>query len=334
MSRHSRRQAVIHFIVYLAVRVVVFVVQTVSPRIAYILADTVGDAMSRLIRRRSKTALENVCHAFPELASNPAAADALVGAMYRHLARAAVEVILAGRKLRPSTWQRYMSFNEDEKALLLQAFDSKRPVLIVTAHLGNWELAGLAFGLLGYRTYAIARALDNPYLDRYVRRLRCATGQDIIAKHGDFDRLASALAAGGNVATLADQDAGPHGVFVDFFGRPASTHKAVALLALKHDIVLFVGAVPRVPRHCHPPGHGRPAEGLEPMCYAFELGEVIDPRGYAGLPRAAAVRAITAQYTAALERLIRRYPEQYFWLHRRWKTCPPTPTHRWVARAA
>ncbi len=328
------RRAVIQIIVYLTVRVVVFVVQTVSPRVAYTLADAAGDALSWVMRRRSKTAVENIRQAFPELSDDTAAAAALVGVMYRHLARAAVEILLASRKLRRSTWQRYMSIDQDVKTILLQAFDSQRPVMIVTAHLGNWELAGLAFGLLGYRTHAIARPLDNPYLDRFVHRLRSATGQNIIAKHGDFDRLAAVLAAGGNVATLADQDAGPQGVFVDFFGRPASTHKAVALLALKHDIVLFVGAVPRVCRNGHPPSHGRPADGLEPMCYSFELGDVIDPRGYAGLPRAAAVRAITARYTVALERLIRCYPEQYFWLHRRWKTRPPAYAPRRAARAA
>src|SRR5436189_235379 len=80
-------------------------------------------------------------------------------------------------------------------------------------------------GANGFRTYAIARTLDNPHLERFLKRFRTATGQEIIGKTDDFDRLTAALSAGGKVATLADQDAGSRGVFVDFFGRPASAHK-------------------------------------------------------------------------------------------------------------
>jgi KDO2-lipid IV(A) lauroyltransferase len=92
---------------------------------------------------------------------------------------------------------------------------------------------------------------------------------------------------------------------VDFFGRPASAHKAVALMAMEFDAPMVVVGVPRV---------GGPLE------YAIVNEDWIDPRDYAGRPDA--VRAITQRYHAALERLVRRHPEQYFWLHRRWKTQP------------
>ena len=113
------------------------------------------------------------------------------------------------------------------------------------------------------------------------------------------------MRAGGKVATLGDQDAGPRGVFVEFFGRPASAHKAVALMAIEYDAPMAVVGVPRVG---------------EPMRYETVCEEVIDPREYTDRPDA--VKAITQRYHAALERLIRRHPEQYFWLHRRWKTQP------------
>jgi KDO2-lipid IV(A) lauroyltransferase len=147
--------------------------------------------------------------------------------------------------------------------------------------------------------------LDNPHLERFLKRFRQATGQTIVAKTDDFGRLTAALRAGGKVATLADQDAGARGVFVDFFGRSASAHKAVALMALEFDALIVVIGVPRVG---------------EPMHYAVACEDVIDPREYAERPDA--VRAITQRYHAALERLIRRHPEQYFWLHSRWKTRP------------
>ncbi len=177
----------------------------------------------------------------------------------------------------------------------------------MTGHFGNWELGGYTLGLLGFSTFAIARKLDNPYLNDFLlHRFRQRTGQRILYKDGDFERIQAVLAGGGAIATLGDQDAGRRGQFVDFFGRPASTHKAVALLALEFDAVMAVIGVPRFG---------------EPMRYEVRVEEVILPEEYAGRPDA--VRAITQRFTAALERMVRRAPEQYFWLHRRWKHEPP-----------
>ncbi|HXD89203.1 MAG TPA: lysophospholipid acyltransferase family protein [Urbifossiella sp.] len=301
---------------YLAVRAIVAAAQTVYPWMAYRFADAFAAAAVRLLRRRVETASDNIRQAFPHLADQPAHIDRLVHDMFRHFAHVALEFILMPRKLNRSTLRRHLAFPDEP--LVASLFNSGRPVLVVTAHFGNWEVAGAAFGLLGYRTHAIARVLDNPYLERYLLRLRQATGQTIIAKQDDFARLDAILSEGGNVATLVDQDAGPRGLFVDFFGRKAAAHKAVALLALKYDAIILVGSVPRLPRPKNADG-----DGLEAMRYAYALEEVIDPRGYASRGRAAAVRAITERYTAAFERFIRRHPEQYFWLHRRWKTQPP-----------
>ena len=104
---------------------------------------------------------------------------------------------------------------------------------------------------------------------------------------------------------------------MDFFGRPASTHKAVALMAMEFDAVMAVLGVP--------PFHGQgvplcPPAGMDGTYYAIEVEDVIDPRDYAD--RTDAVKAITQRYTSALVRLIRRHPEQYFWLHRGWKHQP------------
>ncbi|MGL4550595.1 MAG: lysophospholipid acyltransferase family protein, partial [Gemmataceae bacterium] len=100
-------------------------------------------------------------------------------------------------------------------------------------------------------------------------------------------------------------DAGPRGEFVTFFGRPASTYKSLALLSLRHDAVILVLGAARVgPR----------------IDYRVYLEDVIDPGEYADRPDA--VRAITQRFTAGLEAMARRHPEQYFWLHRRWKHRP------------
>jgi len=305
--------------VYLVVRFVVALVQMVPPRIAYAVADFLAWLVYKLVRSRREVALENVRAAFPELANDPADADRLVRKMYRHFLRATVELMLLPRKLHISNWRKHLVLAHG--SLTLPPLLGDRSVLVVTAHFGNWEMAGFALGLFGFRTYAIARVLDNPYLERYALKFRQGTGQTIIAKNDDFARLTEVMKHGGKVATLADQDAGSRGVFVNFFGRPASTHKAIALMAVQFDALIVVMGVPRVSREDYPQRPDfEPDSPLAPLFYAVKCADVIDPREYAADPNA--VKAITARYSAGLERLIREHPEQYFWLHRRWKSVP------------
>ncbi len=287
--------------VYLAVRALVCAFQAAPTRWAFAAAELLARLAYRVDRRHREVAADNLRHAFPEL--SPAAVDRLVRDCYRHFATLVVEIALLPRKLRYHNWRRYASLAGDRR--LVRGLLGRRPLLIVTGHFGNWELAGFLLGALGFKTFAIARVLDNPHLERFLKTFRQRTGQALVAKKDDFGRLTAALKSGGKVATLGDQDAGPRGVFVEFFGRPASAHKAVALMAIEFDAVMAVCGTPRVGG---------------PLQYETVCEEVIDPRDYAGRPDA--VKAITRRYHAALERLIRRHPEQYFWLHRRWKTQP------------
>jgi KDO2-lipid IV(A) lauroyltransferase len=152
--------------------------------------------------------------------------------------------------------------------------------------------------------HAIARPLDNPYLDRYLNRFRTGTGQEIVSKYDVLRQMGEFLHRNKIVIFLADQDARRHGLFVPFFGRPASTFKAPAVMALRHGVPLLMADIYRTGffRHegiVHPP--------LE-----------IPP----GMKGEEAVRHLVTAYTARLEGFVRRHPEQYLWLHRRWKTRP------------
>jgi KDO2-lipid IV(A) lauroyltransferase len=312
-----KRSRVLDFAAYLAIRVVVCVIQTVPTAAAFWFADRIAGLLHRHVHSRRRVALDNLVAAYPELAAQPGRADELVREMYRHFVRAVVEALLLGRKLHITNWRSYLTLYPAvgmPRAMLAP----DRAALLITGHFGNWELLGYATGAMGFKSYAIARVLDNPYLERYTHRLRQSSGQTLIAKKDDFDRLTEVMRGKAKVATLADQDAGPRGVFINFFGRPASTHKAVALMAIEFDAVMVVFGVPRVNRALHPALP--PAKGMESVFYAVEVEDVIDPRDFADRPDA--VKAITERYTAALERLIRRHPEQYFWLHRRWKHQP------------
>jgi Kdo2-lipid IVA lauroyltransferase/acyltransferase len=301
------RSAFSQYCVYLVIRVVVAVIQALPFRWCDTIADGLAWLLYKVNRRHRDVARDNLRNAFGNQLAGPEL-EGTIKQVYRHFARMLLEILHAPRRLRPHNWRRHIELvgGRDVVGCLL----SDRPLLIVTGHFGNWEIAGYALGLLGFRTYAIARTLDNPYVEKFLRQFRERTGQKLLAKKGDFDQMQEILEEGGVIATLADQDAGQRGLYVDFFGRPASTHKAIALMALEYQVPLVVVTVPNVGK---------------PLDYSIRLQELIRPEEYANRPNA--VKTLTERFTSALERGIRQAPEQYFWLHRRWKH-QPAPKRR------
>jgi KDO2-lipid IV(A) lauroyltransferase len=298
----KQRSRVADYAVYLVVRILVCAIQSLSLAASRRLAGALAWLAYHVDRRHREVALDNLRRAYPGRFGE-AQLHHLVRNVYRHFCRMLVEIIHLPRRLHSENWREHIELTGGRT--MVECLLADRPLLIVTGHFGNWEMAGYVLGLLGFRTYAIARTLDNPHLDAFLLKFREKTGQTILDKENDLPRIQGVLRGGGVLATLADQDAGQRGQFVDFFGRPASTHKAVALLALEHDAVLVVAGVPRVG---------------EPLTYRVLIEDAIRPEEYAGRPDA--VRRITERFTAALERLVRRFPTQYFWLHRRWKHQP------------
>lgn len=302
----KERNRAVDYAVYTVVRLIVAFLRALP----YSMACRVGEGLAWVVRKVDKrhrlVAKENLQHAFPGLYSEDDL-DLFVANVYRHFCRMIVEIVHLDRRVHITNWRSHLEYaSPEDSRKTIRAFLGGRPVLLVTPHFGNWEFASYVMGLLGFKIFAIARPLDNPYLDAWMRRWREATGQKMIAKKGEYDRIEEVLKTGNVLGTLGDQDAGARGMFVPFFNRPASTHKAVALLAIEFNVPMLVLATARVG---------------EPMRYRVYVEDVIDPQDYPN--RADAVRAITERFTLALERLIRRHPEQYFWLHRRWKHQPP-----------
>jgi KDO2-lipid IV(A) lauroyltransferase len=178
--------------------------------------------------------------------------------------------------------------------------------VICSGHFGNFEIGNYITGMLGFPSYTVARPLDNPYLDRFVKRFREANGQFILSKHGSAMSIDDVLKAGGMLTVLGDQSAGPKGCWVDFFGKPASYHKAIALFPLISRAPLLLLYAIRSSR---------------PMQFELGMTDVADPQS---LPAdLQGVTPLMEWYNAALERLVRRTPTQYWWVHRRWKGEPP-----------
>ena len=157
-------------------------------------------------------------------------------------------------------------------------------------------------GILGFPTYTVARPLDNPYLDRFLNEFRSLTGQFMLSKSGSSGQIDGILARGGILALLGDQYAGPKGCWVEFFGRPASSHKAIALFSLSGDAPALFCYARRTGAALH---HDMGTTGI------------LDPQTMPADMRT--VPAVTQWYTERLEDTIRQAPEQYWWLHRRWK---------------
>ncbi|MFM7867891.1 MAG: lysophospholipid acyltransferase family protein, partial [Planctomycetaceae bacterium] len=174
-----------------------------------------------------------------------------------------------------------------------------------------WEISVATFGHFGFPSAVVARDLDNPWLQNWFRRFRESTGNQLVSKAGAGAEVSEILRQGGMASLLCDQDAGRSGVFVDFFGRPASTFKSIALLALQYDALVVVGGAWRLPTEQQ--------RGAQWVRFCLTTEAVLDPRNY---PDTNAVEQLTQDFTTALERLIRKAPEQYFWVHRRWKTAP------------
>jgi Kdo2-lipid IVA lauroyltransferase/acyltransferase len=307
------RFRLLDFLIYIFVRSIVCFLQALSPRVAVRVADGLAWLAYHVDSRHRRVADDNLAHAFPDL--DDRGRDERVRAVYRHYCGLFLDIVQLPRAMNVRTWRRHLDLVGGK--VVVDGLLAGRPLLLVTAHFGNWEMGGYALGLLGFRTFAIARKLDNPFLDDFFRRrFRERTRQQILDKNDDYERIQRVLAEGGALGTLADQDAGAKGLFVNFFGRPASTHKAVALLALEYRATLVVIGTPKVG---------------EPLRYRCDAVDVFRSEEYAGRPDA--VRAITERFTAALEGAIGQNPEQYFWLHRRWKHQPAAKRAKKAAAA-
>ncbi|WP_406700443.1 lysophospholipid acyltransferase family protein [Singulisphaera sp. Ch08] len=308
-----RRPPLLDYAVYLGVRLIVGVAQALSIEQSYAFARFLAAILYRVDKRHRKVGMDNLEIAFGDLYTD-VQRDQIVRDVYRHFCMMLMEILHIPRKLHPTTWRDRITLVGEEKLQVLDRLLNGGPVIMLTGHYGNWEMAGYLFGVFGFPPNSVARALDNPYLDQFLKSFRERTGQKMIPKTGGYDEMLEVLRSGKLLSFLADQDAGQNGMFVDFFGRPASTHKAIALLAIEHHAPVIVGYARRV-------GPG----------FRYEVGcdVIIDPDELTGTADDA--RLITQRFTTALEMIIRRDPSQYLWLHRRWKHQPKKRGNRKAA---
>ncbi len=259
-------------------------------------------AVYLLHRRLRRVGLRNLQIAFPEKKASQR--RKILRSAFTCLGRQLAEVCLFPRYTRENVAQVivYDGFENYERA---QA--RGKGVLYLTAHVGAWELSAFAHSLQGYPLHIVMRGLDNPYFDALVQRYRTMHGNSVVNKDNFVRGLLAAMRAGETVGILMDTNmTPPQGVFVPFFGVPACTASGLARIALRTDATVV-------------PGFTLWDSALRKYRLRFEPAvKLIRTQD-----EEADVVANTALFTKILEEFVRRYPDQWLWVHRRWKTRPP-----------
>ncbi|MDR2438078.1 MAG: lysophospholipid acyltransferase family protein [Planctomycetaceae bacterium] len=295
---------VIDYLVYLFVRILFCAVQSLSLKMGHTLARCLAWLFTDIIPIRQDLLHKNIQTAFPEKTYQER--RHLIRLMWEHLFLMGVEIALANRQIRDLNWSHHIQLTG---ALpLLSLLHQNRPIILVTGHFGNFEIGGFSLGILTYPSNSVARSLDNPFLNRFIKNFRESTGQFLVSKNGGAPEILRVLENNGLMAFLADQSAGSKGCMVNFFGKPASTFKAIALLSLQFKAPIVV---------CYSLRKTNERGEFEPMRFEMYVTDILDPLHLP--PDIQNIKEITQWFTLKLEEGIRRHPEQYWWLHRRWK---------------
>ncbi len=268
------------------------------PRPARVLGAGLGQLAYGLLGRRRRVVLANLTRAFGATL-DARRRRAVARAHFRHLGVTTVECCRLFFGPPGAMLERVrVDGAEHIKAALAEG----RGAFYLTAHFGNWELLAAAHALTGFALSVVIRPLDNPYLESLLAEGRRRHGLGLISKRAAVRGVRAALARGECVGILLDQNAGRHGVFVPFFGHLASTSRSLAVLALKTRAPVVPAFIRRLPS-------GEHQVTLEPAIPLSVTGQLERD-----------VEVNTARFTETIERQVLTQPDQWFWVHRRWKT--------------
>ncbi len=300
-KKKKKKHPIADFLLYLVLRQAAFYINLMSPDRSTALAKWLGGGLYNIYSRGKIRARENLRASFPD--KDDAWIEATAKSAMEHIVMLAFDVLKTGKYLTAESWRNYIELDDMSEALKV-ILDGKGAIL-VTGHYGNFEVLGYALAIFGLESYSVARPIDNPHINRYLMGVREKHGQKIVDKKGATEDMVQILDQGSLLGFIADQDAGKKGAFVDFFGRKASTYKSIALLAMQFDLPVIVGYCRRIDNK-----------------YKFKVSvnRIIHPEQWKEQENP--LLWITSEYTSAIEEFVREAPEQYWWVHRRWKSRP------------
>jgi KDO2-lipid IV(A) lauroyltransferase len=286
----------VHFLSYTAIRLVCALLTILPLAFSYNLAQGIGNIAFHVLRYRRQVAMDNLHIAFGREMDNRKLLE-VCAESYRQIAMTFIELLIS-----PKLHGRIQNILDAHHFTLIQRLlHMGKGLVTISGHLGNWELQGAAASTAMTEPFTVAAVQQsNPYINRFITRRRNDMGMQVAGSKAAMKLLLKALKKKQAIGLVADQNAGMDAVFVDFFGKTAATHPGPAQLALKFGAPMVVGAVIRI-------GPGK----FKMLAQQVEIKE--DDT----------VETLTQRHVKILEGFIRQYPEQYFWLHRRWKTRPP-----------
>ena len=264
------------------------------------LANGFGTLAWSLCARRRHIAMRNLDIAFRDTKS-PRQKRFLARRSFQHCARIVLTLIVQDRVLRSGKHRWQFDISQEDNHTLEECAD--KPTAVLAAHAGDWELTHFYLGQRGYPLHVLTRNISNPFLDRALTRLRERRGGSVIPKQGALTKVRTKLREGKKVGLLVDQNDPTRANFFEFFGVPASTYTGYARLLLRARChVIHVACIYEDAYH-----------------YRICVRKLHSGTGKCSEKDA---EALTRDYLQATEELIRTYPEQYLWLHRRWKSRP------------
>ena len=301
----AKKKKSLIWIEYAGARVVLVLLGLLPRGAAVSLATAVMLLLPRVVGSLRRTGMRNLEIAFPD--KTHAEREDLLRGTFENLGRVLGDLSQFPKYDRESLAE-LIDYDLDDasKALYKLNKDQKRGVLITTGHLGNWEMLVLGFAALYEPISYLARPVDNPKLDDMLNERRTRFGNNPINKSNSAMLAMKILRDGGILGILADVNVHPkEGVFVPFFGVDACTTSGAALMAIRSNALIF-------PTFCV----WQKDEGR----YKFVHGDVITPADTGDRKRD--IVETTAAFTAEIEKIIREYPDQWMWIHKRWKTRP------------
>lgn len=269
------------------------------PRAGAAAGVAIGEFAYRVLRVRRRVVMANL-RATLGLTLDQAGCQAIARGVYQHLGRTLIEYGRIRRLDRAQfeAWVEVINFDA-----VVSAIARGRGMILTAGHLGNWELAGMPIAAHGYRLSLVAKRQRNPHIDRYLAGTRELSG-DVLYLGPEVRQIFRRLKAGEVIGMLIDQDAGASGTFMDVMGRVASVQQGAGVFAQRTGAAIVPCAVRRLP------------DGRQQVTYERPI--LPDPEA----PAAAEIARLNRLCTTAIERHVWRAPEQYYWVHRRWKTRP------------
>jgi KDO2-lipid IV(A) lauroyltransferase len=280
-----------------------FVIRLTPLRLAQLTGRFLGSVGYLVARRRRTIAIDNLRHAFPDKTQEEINRIAL-GAFRSYTI--SISEFLWFPRLTPERLRKFvrvLDVDLDEKV-----YSRGRGIIFMSGHFGNWELIALAIAhFTGYPITIIVQNQRNRHVNRVINRYRCLWGNSVVSMESSVREVLKQLSQGKAVAMVADQSAAMEGLYVPYFGRPAATHQGPAIFSLRTGAPIIMGFLVRKENGKY--------ELIQEEVPTYDLTEYNEQN----------VVELTRRHVALLEKYVRQYPDQWLWMHRRWKHSDKAP---------